>query len=178
MSGLPVLSIRVKREAAARFGLSIADIQQVVQAAMGGARAGTFYEGDWRTPIIVRLPEPLRQDVGRLRELPIQLPPEHQPDQEFAPASYSPFGVGTPRIIPLREVADITLAPGPNQISRENGKRRITVTANIRGRDLGSFVEEAQAAVEEKVALPSGYWFEWGGPVSSTHLTVPPTSPL
>ncbi|MBO6633227.1 MAG: efflux RND transporter permease subunit, partial [Parvibaculum sp.] len=65
--------------------------------------------------------------------------------------------------IPLREVADITLAPGPNQISRENGKRRITVTANIRGRDLGSFVEEAQAAVEEKVALPSGYWFEWGG---------------
>ncbi|MEQ8951742.1 CusA/CzcA family heavy metal efflux RND transporter [Parvibaculum sp.] len=163
VSGLPVLSIRVKREAAARFGLSIADIQQVVQAAMGGARAGTFYEGDWRTPIIVRLPEPLRQDVGRLRELPIQLPPEHQPDQEFAPASYSPFGVGTPRIIPLREVADITLAPGPNQISRENGKRRITVTANIRGRDLGSFVEEAQAAVEEKVALPSGYWFEWGG---------------
>jgi cobalt-zinc-cadmium resistance protein CzcA len=163
VSGLPVLSIGVKRDAAARFGLSIAEIQQVVQAAMGGARAGTFYEGDWRTPIIVRLPESLRQDVERLQELPIQLPPEHQPDQEFTPATYSPFGEGMPRIVPLREVADITLAPGPNQISRENGKRRITVTANIRQRDLGSFVEEAQAAVESEVKLPPGYWFEWGG---------------
>ncbi len=163
VSGLPVLSIRVKRDAAARFGLSIAEVQQVVQAAMGGARAGTFYEGDWRTPIIVRLPESLRQDVERLQELPIQLPPEHQPDQEFTPAIYSPFGEGMPRIVPLREVADITLAPGPNQISRENGKRRITVTANIRQRDLGSFVEEAQAAVESEVKLPPGYWFEWGG---------------
>ncbi|MAM94425.1 CusA/CzcA family heavy metal efflux RND transporter [Parvibaculum sp.] len=163
VSGLPVLSIQVKRDAAARLGLSISEVQQVVQTAMGGARAGTFYEGDWRTPIIVRLPEDLRQDIERLRELPIPLPPEHQPEQNLAPASYSPFGEGMPRIVPLREVADIRLAPGPNQISRENGKRRITVTANIRERDLGSFVEEAQAVVEEQVMLPPGYWFEWGG---------------
>ena len=163
VEGLPVLSIEVKRDVAARFGLSVAEIQTVVQAAIGGARAGTFYEGDWRTPVFVRLPETLRQDMDRLRELPIPLPPAHEAEDRFAPASYSPFGEGMPRVVPLREVAEIALAPGPNQISRENGKRRITVTANIRERDLGSFVDEARAAVAAQVQLPPGYWFEWGG---------------
>ncbi|MGK2742454.1 CusA/CzcA family heavy metal efflux RND transporter [Tepidicaulis sp.] len=162
VSGLPVLSIEIKRDMAARFGLNVADIQDVARAAMGGARAGTLYEGDWRTPVIVRLPENLREDIGRLKDLPIPLPPEHT-DETAQPASYSPFDGAMPRVVPLQAVADIRLVPGPNQISRENSKRRITVSANIRDRDLGSFVEEAQAAVDAGVNLPPGYWVEWGG---------------
>ncbi|WP_296945796.1 efflux RND transporter permease subunit [uncultured Massilia sp.] len=146
--GLPMLSVAVVRETAARYGLNIADVQEAVAAATGGRRAGVVFEGDRRFDILVRLPEALRGDVDALRRLPIALP---------AGAD------GKVSYVPLAEVATLAFAPGPNQVSREDGKRRIVVGANVRGRDVGSFVAEAQAAIARTVALPPGYWTGWGG---------------
>lgn len=143
VQGLPVLSITANRPALYRYGLNVADIQSVVATAVGGENAGSIYEGDRRFEVIVRLPEHLRADMAALERLPIALP-----------------GGGA---VPLREVATLVLAPGPNQISRENGKRRLVVSANVRDRDLGGFVAEAQSAIANTVKLPSGYWIDYGG---------------
>lgn len=152
VSGLPVLSILPDRLALDRFGLNIADVQEIVETAMGGREAGQVFEGDRRFDLVVRLPEHLRTDIRTLEHLPIPLP---QSEQE---------GVDTrPDYVPLKEVARLEIAYGPNQISRENGKRRVVVTSNVRGRDLGSFVEDVQLAVKEQVKLPSGYWTAYGG---------------
>ncbi len=149
-TGLPMLTVNIDRHKAARYGLNLADIQDAVAIAIGGKEAGIFYQGDRRFDITVRLPDAVRQDIEALRRLPIALPKGGGAD---ARVSY----------IPLAEVASLEIAPGPNQISRENGKRRVVVSANVRGRDIGSFVPEAQAAIDRAVTMPAGYWLSWGG---------------
>ncbi|MDP4917616.1 MAG: CusA/CzcA family heavy metal efflux RND transporter [Haliea sp.] len=143
VTGLPMLSIHPKRMALARYGLNVEDLQGLVAAGIGGEAAGLIYEGDRRFELVVRLPETIRRDVDRLSFLPVPLP-----DGGY---------------VPLSEVAELVLAPAPNQISRENGKRRVVVTANVRDRDLGGFVEEAQARIAQEVNLPDGYWLDYGG---------------
>lgn len=147
--GLPMLTVQIDREKTARYGLNIADVQETLAIATGGREAGTMFEGDRRFDIMVRLPEQLRTDLETLRRLPISLP-------AASPSAAQSF-------IPLGEVATLTFAPGPNQISRENGKRRIVVSANVRGRDIGSFVPEAEQAIQKSVTIPAGYWMSWGG---------------
>jgi cobalt-zinc-cadmium resistance protein CzcA len=147
--GLPMLSINIDRDKAARYGLNIAEVQQAVSTAIGGRQAGTMFEGDRRFDIVVRLPDAARADPEAIKRLPIRLP------TSGANVSASH--------IPLSEIASFDLAPGPNQISREDGKRRIVISANVRGRDLGSFVADAQVRVRDTVKLPTGYWSTWGG---------------
>jgi cobalt-zinc-cadmium resistance protein CzcA len=143
-TGLPMLSIQIDRGRIARFGLNIADVQDSVAAVLGGREAGVVFEGDRRFDISIRLPERIRGDLEAIRRLPILLP-------------------ATGGFVRLGDVARIESAPGPNQISRENGKRRVVVTANVRGRDIGSFVAEAESRIAESVQPPSGYWTTWGG---------------
>ncbi|HEY1137037.1 MAG TPA: CusA/CzcA family heavy metal efflux RND transporter [Xanthomonadaceae bacterium] len=154
VTGLPLMTITPDRAALARYGLSVADVQDTVSVALGGATAGQVFEGDRRFDIVVRLPEGRRQDIKALAALPIAAP---------ALASESESDVSAPRHVPLGQVAQIEIAPGPNQVSRENGKRRVVITSNVRGRDLGSFVKELQARIGEEVELPEGYWIEYGG---------------
>ena len=154
VTGLPLMTITPDRAALARYGLSVGDVQDTVSVAMGGAVAGQVFEGDRRFDIVVRLPESQRQDPNLLASLPVPIVNDRT---EVHGATASPTHV------PLGEVATIEIAPGPNQISRENGKRRVVVTANVRGRDLGSFVEELRAQVADEVQLPEGYWIEYGG---------------
>ncbi len=162
VSGLPVLTVKLNRPALARYGLSVADVQAIVEIAVGGKNAGLVFEGDRRFGLVVRLPEHLRVDADAIRALPIPVPSfEGQTNPVRTAWGSSPLA--QLRYVPLSAVAQIEIAPGPNQISRENGKRRIVVTANVRGRDLGSFVAEAQRRVEEQVKLPAGYWIGWGG---------------
>ncbi|WP_431129735.1 CusA/CzcA family heavy metal efflux RND transporter [Variovorax paradoxus] len=149
--GLPMLTVNIDRQKTARYGLNVGDVQDAVSIAVGGREAGTLFDGDRRFDILVRLPEHLRTDLEAIKRLPVALPrgagAEAQQRTSF---------------IPLGEVATLELAPGPNQVSRENGKRRIVVSANVRGRDLGSFVAEAGEAMR-KVSIPPGYWTAWGG---------------
>lgn len=143
VTGLPMLSVIPDRVSLSRYGINVADVQHVIQTAIGGQGAGTIYEGDRRFEIMVRLDESLRRDLNRLSELPVPL----------NDGSY----------VPLSEVAQLILAPAPNQVSRENGKRRVVVTANVRDRDLGSFVDEAKRKISTDVKLPAGYWLDYGG---------------
>ncbi|HAP45930.1 MAG TPA: CusA/CzcA family heavy metal efflux RND transporter, partial [Afipia sp.] len=168
-SGLPVLTVKLNRQALSRYGISVGDVQNLVEIAVGGKNSGMVFEGDRRFNIVVRLPEHLRSDISALKALPVPLPPlESQAKPVTALWSNSPLS--QIRYVPLSELAQIDVAPGPNQISRENGKRRIVVTANVRGRDLGSFVADAQEQVEAKVKLPAGYWIGWGA--QSEHLVA------
>jgi len=162
-TGLPMLTIDINRKKAARFGLDLADVQEIIEIAFGGKSAGTLYEGDRRFDIVVRLPESLRTDVNRLAELPIPVPDADEDDAAMLEASFLSTITDMPAFITLGDVAKITLAPGPNQISRENGKRRVVVTTNVRGRDIGSFVSEAQDRIAATVDMPDGYWIRWGG---------------
>lgn len=161
-TGLPMLSIVPNRERLAYYGLDVASVQETLQMAIGGAVAGQIFEGDRRFDLVVRLPEALRGDLDALARLSIPLP---QMDQRETTGDADVLGLITtpPKTIPLQEVADIELTLGPNQISRENGKRRVVVTANVRGRDLGSFVQDVQAAIANEVTLPAGYWLGYGG---------------
>jgi heavy metal efflux system protein len=159
VTGLPVLSVVPDRAALARYGLSVADLQDTLAIAMGGEVAGQIFEGDRRFEILVRLPESLRTDLDGLSALPIPLPG----DAAAPPLARSGWSADVPTYVPLGEVATLELAPGPNQISRENGKRRVVVTANVRGRDLGSFVDDARSRIEAELQLPEGYWIEYGG---------------
>jgi cobalt-zinc-cadmium resistance protein CzcA len=149
-TGLPMLTVNIDRSKTARYGLNVGDVQDAISIAVGGRESGTLFDGDRRFDIIVRLPENLRTDLEAIKRLPVALP-------KGAGAE----GLRT-SFIPLGEVATLELAPGPNQVSRENGKRRIVVSANVRGRDLGSFVAEAEEAMR-KVTIPTGYWTVWGG---------------
>lgn len=142
-TGLPVMTIQPKREVMARYGLSIVQLQNLLATALGGTVANQLYEGDRRSDIVIRLPERLRTDIDGLSALPVMLPD----------GSY----------LPLSEVANLELLMGYNQVYRENGKRRVVIATNVRGRDLGSFVKAIQQAVKEKVEVPAGYWVEYGG---------------
>lgn len=163
VAGLPILTIKVDRQALSRYGLSVGEVQNIVEIAIGGKSVGKLFEGDRRFDIVVRLPERLRGNLETIRAIPIPLPPAD--DQPQSGLTKTALGTASPsmRYIPLSSVAAVDAAPGPNQISRENGKRRIVVSANVRERDLGSFVSEAQQAVADKVKLPPGYWIGWGG---------------
>jgi cobalt-zinc-cadmium resistance protein CzcA len=166
-TGLPLMSIAPKREALARYGLSIAELQEVIEVALGGKAAGEVFEGDKRFEIILRLPENLRTDIASLESLPVPLPKREANGNSTAKLSHVSLQAGElsggQTFIPLGEVAEISIAPGPNMINRENGKRRVVVTANVRGRDLGSFVAEAQQVINAKINVPAGYWISWGG---------------
>ena len=142
VAGLPTLAVRVNHAAAAQYGLSAADVSDALATGIGGTAAGRIFEGDRRFDVVVRFDEGARNDPAQLAALPIVAPD------------------GT--VVPLSSVARIEVSEGPNQISRNNGSRRIVVQANVRGRDLGGFVTEAQASVAE-VAVPSGVYLTWGG---------------
>jgi len=163
VTGLPMLTVKPNRAALGRYGISLAELQEVVAVAVGGKEAGLIFEGDRRFDIVVRLPEHLRVDVDAIASLPVPLPPPPPSANPNRRAVVQTGMVAAPPYVPLSAVAEIDVAPGPNQISRENGKRRVVVTANVRERDLGSFVAEVQRRVAEKVKLPAGYWIGWGG---------------
>ncbi|KMO20272.1 efflux RND transporter permease subunit [Methylobacterium platani] len=148
IAGLPFLEITIDKAGAARYGLSTGAIQEVIGAAIGGREAGIVFEGDRRFPIVVRLTDKVREDREALETIPVPLPPGPN---------------GRAGSVLLRQVARFSVTEGPNQISRENGRRRIVVTANVRGRDIGSLVAEAQAGVARRVALPPGSFVTWGG---------------
>lgn len=161
ITGLPLLTVTPDRERLARYGLAVADVQRVVKIALGGESAGQLFEGDRRFSILVRLSDAERADLQSLARLPVPLPSE---SREISGDADSLGGfVGPPEYVPLGEVARVEVSLGPNQISRENGKRRAVVTANVRDRDLGSFVTEAQQVIGTKLQLPAGYWVDYGG---------------
>jgi cobalt-zinc-cadmium resistance protein CzcA len=142
-TGLSMLTLKPKQSALGQYAVELNSLQDQVATAMGGQGAGFFYEGDRRAEIVVRLPEDRRNDIDQLGSLPIQ--------------------VSSGGYVPLKELVDIGLTTGLNQVNRENGKRRVVVTANVRGRDLGSFVSDVKAIIESQVTLPAGYWVEYGG---------------
>ncbi len=149
-SGLPVLTIDVDRDKAARYGLNVGDVQDTIAVAVGGRQAGTLYQGDRRFDMVVRLSDNLRTDIDGLSQLLIPVPA-------------GTAGNGQIGFITLADVASLQLVQGPNQISREDGKRLVVVSANVRGRDIGSFVEEAGERIDSQVSIPAGYWTRWGG---------------
>ena len=146
VTGLPVLTFHLNRSEMARYGLSGSDVQEVISVAVGGRVAGEIFDGDRRFDIVVRLPSHVREEIGSFETLPIPLP-----------------GGAPGRYLPLGAVASFEVTLGPNQISRENGKRHTIVTANVRGRDIGSFVTEAERKITAGVEIPPGYWVTWGG---------------
>ena len=162
VTGLPLLSVIPNRERLAYYGLHVASVQEALRVAIAGEVAGQIFEGDRRFDLVLRLPEALRGDLDALARLPIPLPESIQREID-GDADALGLIETPPHTIPLQEVAEIEITLGPNQISRENGKRRVVVTANVRERDLGSFVEEVQAAVAQEVELPAGYWLSYGG---------------
>jgi cobalt-zinc-cadmium resistance protein CzcA len=150
-TGLPVLTINIDRDKAARYGLNVGDVQDTIAVAVGGRQAGTLYEGDRRFDMVVRLSDAMRKDIDGLSALLIPVP---------APLNGAADQIG---FIALKDVASLDLVLGPNQVSRENGKRLVIVSANVRGRDIGSFVKEAGEVIERDVQVPAGYWTGWGG---------------
>jgi len=142
-TGLPMLDIKVNRDAMARLGVTAQDVQDTVTATIGGRTSGMIFEGDRRFPVVIRLSDAQRADINLLQQLQVAVPGGSH--------------------VPLASVAEINFVDGPNQISRENGKRRVVVQANVRGRDVGSVVADAQAAIARTVRLPAGSYVEWGG---------------
>ncbi len=157
--GLPMLEVVPQTASLVRYGLNAGDVQDLVATAVGGAEAGQFFEGDRRFDIVVRLPERLRQDPAALADLPVPLGVASGADE----AGWRGGMATLPQTIPLREVATIEARTGPNQVNREDGKRRVVVTANVRGRDLGGFVEELRTRIDAGVEVPTGYWIAYGG---------------
>ncbi|WP_085630552.1 CusA/CzcA family heavy metal efflux RND transporter [Pseudomonas sp. R16(2017)] len=149
-TGLPVLTINIDRDKAARYGLNVGDVQDTIAVAVGGRQAGTLYEGDRRFDMVVRLSDAMRKDIDGLSALLIPVPALNGAADRVG-------------FIALKEVASLDLVLGPNQVSRENGKRLVIVSANVRGRDIGSFVSEAAEAIGRDVQVPAGYWTSWGG---------------
>ncbi|KTC92837.1 CusA/CzcA family heavy metal efflux RND transporter [Fluoribacter dumoffii] len=148
VSGLPLLTVAIDRKTLARYGLQISTVQDVLVTATGGQKGGEVFEGDKRFDIVVRLPELLRTAPDVLRQVFVPLPISKDGEHHF---------------IPLSEIAKMVRSEGPNQISRETGKRRVVVTANVRNSDLSTFVSDAKARIENNVKIPSGYWIAWGG---------------
>ncbi len=149
--GAPTFDVKIDRQAVGRYGLTVEEVANTVSAALGGREAGLLFEGDRRFSVVVRLPDAQRDDVDVLGSSPVMLPAT---DGQIA------------RSIPLREVARFSYTEGLNQISRENGKRMVIVQVNVRGRDLGGFVAEAQAKIA-RMQLPPGMFTAWGGTYES-----------
>ena len=160
VTGLPLLTVVPDREALARFGLNPSVVQQTVATAVGGQVTSQLFDGDRRFEIVVRLPEHVRADPAALADLPIPLGGDGNADESSRDPAWSS---APPRTVPLREVATIDQLLGPNQVNRESGKRRVVVTANVRDRDLGSFVNELQQRIADDVEMPTGYWIDYGG---------------
>ncbi len=148
MKGLPMISVEPQRDHLALLGLSVADIQNALQTATSGRQTGLIYEGDRRFKLLVRMDEAYRRDAKALAQIPVALPINANPDLSY---------------VPLGEIADIKEIEGPNQINRESGKRNVVVTANVEGRDLGSFIAETQELMASQLELPNGYWLGYGG---------------
>ncbi|WP_286270163.1 efflux RND transporter permease subunit [Thalassotalea hakodatensis] len=148
LSGLPTLVVTPQRDHMALLGLTVMDIQQAVNTAVGGIKAGLIYEGDRRFKLMVRMNTSWSNDPQRLAQIPVAVP-----QSENAELAY----------VPLGEVADINIAEGPNQINRESGKRNVVVTANVQGRDLASFINQTETVMRAQLGLPAGYWLDYGG---------------
>ncbi len=146
-TGLPILTVNIDRQKIARLGVNVADVQETISIAMNGRETGTLFQGDKRFEIVVRLHEETRGDIEAFKRLPIKIASSDN----------------RPNYLQLGEVANIEIAPGANQFSRENGKRNVVITANVRDRDIGSYVGEAQQLIQQSVKIPAGYWVEWGG---------------
>ena len=146
-AGAPTLDVRFDRAAIARFGLTVEEVADTLATALGGREAGAVFEGDRRFDIIVRVPMAQRNDLDSLGATPVMLP-----SSDGAPS----------QSVPLRQLVELRFTDGLNQVSRENGKRRVVIQVNVRGRDIGSFVTEARSKVEA-VALPTGSYLQWGG---------------
>lgn len=146
-TGLPILTVNIDRQKIARLGVNVADVQEAISIAMNGRESGTLFQGDRRFDIVVRLSSDIRVDMDAFKRLPIKVSDNSD----------------TPVYLQLSEVATIDVASGANQFSRENGKRRVVVTANVRDRDIGSFVADAEQRISQEVRLPAGYWINWGG---------------
>lgn len=162
-TGLPLLSVSPARAALVRYGLNPGDVQATVGTAIGGTVAGQLFEGDRRFDLVVRLPEAIRQDTAALGDLPVPRPQPHDARDRDEASREADWESGAPNFVPLREVAKIEEQIGPNQINRENGKRRVVVTANVRGRDLGGFVGELRQRIDAQLDVPAGYWIDYGG---------------
>lgn len=143
VTGLPQLQIKVDRGKIARYGINVADVNQIIETAIGGKSAGKVFEGERRFDLVVRFKEEARNSVDVIKNILVPIPNGSS--------------------IPLSQIADVFVEEGPAQISREHSQRRIVVELNVRGRDIGSFVEEAEKTIYNKVQLPAGYYLEWGG---------------
>jgi cobalt-zinc-cadmium resistance protein CzcA len=143
VSGLPQLQIKIDRTKIARYGINVADVNQIVETAIGGKSAGEVFEGEKRFDLVVRFKEEARNSVDAIKNILVSTPNGSS--------------------IPLSQIADVYIEEGPAQISREHGQRRIVVELNVRGRDIGGFVEETEKIIYNKVQLPTGYYLEWGG---------------
>ena len=148
MKGLPMISVEPQRDHLALLGLTVVDIQNALQTATSGRQTGLIYEGDRRFKLVVRMDDAYRRDIKALAQIPVAIPGNANPDLSY---------------VPLGEVADIKEIQGPSQINRESGKRNVVVTANVEGRDLGSFIAETQELMRSQLDLPSGYWLGYGG---------------
>lgn len=146
-TGLPILTVNIDRQKIARLGVSVADVQEAIYISMHGREVGTLFQGDRRFDIVVRLPDDIRADLESLKRLPVKITNKNE----------------LVVYLQLGEVAEIDIATSSNQFSRENGKRSVVVTANVRDRDIGSFVAEAQQRIQQEVKIPAGYWINWGG---------------
>ena len=148
MKGLPMISVEPQRDHLALLGLTVVDIQNALQTATSGRQTGLIYEGDRRFKLVVRMDDAYRRDIKALAQIPVAIPGNANPDLSY---------------VPLGEVADIKEIQGPSQVNRESGKRNVVVTANVEGRDLGSFITETQELMRSQLDLPSGYWLGYGG---------------
>jgi cobalt-zinc-cadmium resistance protein CzcA len=143
ISGLPQLQVKPDRAAIARYGISVEDVNNLVESIVAGKEAGQVYEGEQRFNLVVRLNEQSGRDVEAIKNLQVAAPNGAR--------------------IPLSQIADASVVEGPAQISREDTRRRISVEINVRGRDIGSFVTEAQDVIDRQVKIPPGYYVTWGG---------------
>ncbi len=143
VSGLPQLQIKPDRAAIARYGINVEEVNDLVESIVAGKQAGLVYEGEQRFDLVVRLKEDLSRDLESIKSLMVSAPNGAR--------------------IPLAQLADVSVIEGPAQISREDTRRRIVIELNVRGRDIGSFVREAQSAIDREVNLPAGYYLRWGG---------------
>ncbi len=143
VSGQNYLNIKIDRDAIARHGINVSDVNDVIETAIGGKEASMVFEGERRFPLVLRYPAPYRENVNAIENITLR----------------SPNGA----LVLMRDLAKISIIDGPSQISRESGKRRLVIGVNVNGRDLGGFVKEAQDKIAKEVPLPNGYTLDWGG---------------